>query len=222
MYGDEISAIMIAGSVIAAGYHYCKGNMVNMKAIFGLGNPTREYTATRHNIGFDTVTCISDMLGIPVDVKKHKGLCGFGHIGGEKIMLIQPQTYMNLSGECVRAVMDFYKLEKEDVIIIYDDVALPVGQLRVRARGSAGGHNGIKSIIAHIGGDEFARVRVGVGEKPDGWDLADYVLGRFSKDEEPIIRDALKRAAQACQTIVTDGIESAMNTFNRKQRVEGE
>lgn len=187
-----------------------------MKVIFGLGNYGKEYAGTRHNMGFDTVTRLSDQLGIRLDTKRFKGLCGFGFIGGEKVALIQPQTYMNNSGECVRAVLDFFKLTNKDIIVVYDDISLEPGQLRVRSKGSAGGHNGIKSIIAHLGSEEFDRVRVGVGEKPEGWDLADYVLSRFSKEAEPDIRRAISDAADACVTIVREGIGPAMNIYNKK------
>ena len=187
-----------------------------MRIIIGLGNPTREYQATRHNIGFDTITRLSDEYNIPLDFKKHKAICGRGYLGGEKVIPAQPQTYMNLSGESVRELVDFYKVTNEDIIVIYDDVALDVGQLRIRPKGSAGGHNGIKSIIAHLGTQEFPRIRIGVGEKPKNWDLADYVLGRFADEEQPVIREALGRAAQACECIITDGIEEAMNRYNRK------
>ena len=187
-----------------------------MKIIIGLGNPTREYQATRHNIGFDTITRLSDEYNIPLDFRKHKALCGKGYIGGEKVILAQPQTFMNLSGESVRELVDFYKVTNEDIIVIYDDVALDVGQLRIRPKGSAGGHNGIKSIIAHLGTEVFPRIRVGVGEKPKNWDLADYVLGRFPEEEQPVIREALGRAAKACETMIVDGMEEAMNLYNRK------
>ena len=191
-----------------------------MKIIFGLGNYGTKYAGTRHNMGFDTVTRLSDTLGIKLDTKRFKGLCGFGFIGGEKVVLVQPQTYMNLSGECVRAVLDFFKLTNKDIIVVYDDVSLEPGQLRLRKKGSAGGHNGIKSIIAHLGTEEFDRVKVGVGAKPEGWDLADYVLGRFPKEEEPLIRDAICEAAKACESIIVDGMDSAMNVYNRKKESE--
>ncbi len=191
-----------------------------MKIIFGLGNYGTKYAGTRHNMGFDTVTRLSDTLGIKLDTKRFKGLCGFGFIGSEKVVLVQPQTYMNLSGECVRAVLDFFKLTNKDIIVVYDDVSLEPGQLRLRKKGSAGGHNGIKSIIAHLGTEEFDRVKVGVGEKPEGWDLADYVLGRFPKEEEPLIRDAICEAAKACESIIVDGMDSAMNVYNRKKESE--
>ncbi len=188
-----------------------------MKLIIGLGNPTTEYTATRHNIGYDTITRLCDIHDIRLDFKKHKGLCGKGIIAGEKVILVQPLTYMNLSGECVAAMLSYYKLTNKDIIVIYDDCSLDVGQLRVRPQGSAGGHNGIKNIIAMTGSDEFDRVRVGIGEKPKGWDLADYVLSRFKAEEQDIIREAIDRAAKACEKIIKDGCEAAMNEYNRKQ-----
>lgn len=185
-----------------------------MYLIAGLGNPTREYAGTRHNIGYDTITRLCDDYGISLDSKKHKGLCGKGIIEGEKVVLIQPLTYMNLSGDCVKEAADFYKIDPEHIIIIYDDVSLPVGKLRVRAKGSAGGHNGMKSIIARLGTEEFPRIRIGVGEKPAGWDLADYVLGRFKTEELPLMREAVGNAAKACGLILKDGIETAMNRSN--------
>ena len=188
-----------------------------MKLIIGLGNPTKEYQATRHNIGFDAITRMCDDYRIRLDSKEHRALCGKGYIGGEKVILAQPQTYMNLSGESVRALVDYYKLTNEDIIVIYDDISLDVGQLRIRPKGSAGGHNGIKNIIVHLGTDEFMRIRVGVGEKPEKWDLADYVLGRFSKEEEPVIREALEKTSKACECILTEGIAAAMNRYNARK-----
>lgn len=191
-----------------------------MKAIFGLGNYGKEYAGTRHNMGFDTVTRLCDTLGVKLDTKKFKGKLGFGYIGGEKIILIQPQTYMNLSGECVRAVLDFFKLTNKDIIVVYDDISLEPGQLRIRKKGSAGGHNGIKSVIAHLGTEEFDRVKIGVGAKPEDWDLADYVLSRFSKNDEENIRNAIAEAAKAVEFMVTDGTDAAMNIYNRKPEKE--
>lgn len=188
-----------------------------MRIIIGLGNPTEKYQATRHNIGWDAITRISDDYKIPLNQRKHKALCGNGYIEGEKVILAQPLTYMNLSGESVRELVDFYKVDTEDIIIIYDDVSLDVGQLRIRKKGSAGGHNGIKSIISHLGTDEFPRIKVGVGEKPKDWDLADYVLSRFKNDEEVAIREALKDVSDACRIIITDGMDVAMNQYNKKK-----
>ena len=185
-----------------------------MYLIAGLGNPTREYAGTRHNIGYDTITRLCDDYRISLDIKKHKGLCGKGVIGGEKVLLVQPLTYMNLSGDCIKEAADYYKIDPAHIIVIYDDISLPVGKLRVRAKGSAGGHNGMKSIIARLGTEEFARVRIGIGEKPAGWDLADYVLGRFKTDELPLMREAVGNAAKACELIIKDGIQTAMNRSN--------
>ena len=188
-----------------------------MYLIVGLGNPTREYEHTRHNAGFDAVDMLADRLNISVKEKKHKGLCGKGMLGAEKVILLKPQTYMNLSGESVRAAADFYKIDHEHIIVMYDDIDLDVGKLRVRAKGSAGGHNGLKNIIAHLGTQEFPRVRIGVGAKPDRMDLADYVLGRFPQVEQSVMEDAFKEAAEAAAAIVEDGIDAAMNRFNRKK-----
>lgn len=188
-----------------------------MYIIIGLGNPTREYEATRHNIGFDAITRLADDYNISLDTKKHKAICGKGMIGGEKVILAKPQTFMNLSGESVRELIDFYKVTKEEIIVIYDDISLDVGQLRIRTKGSAGGHNGIKNIIAHLGSDEFCRIKIGVGDKPKNWDLADYVLARFPKEEELVVRDALAKVSKACETIITEGTQVAMNLYNKKE-----
>ena len=185
-----------------------------MKIIVGLGNPTKEYAGTRHNVGFSVIYNISDAYGIAVDTKKHKALIGKGMIEGEKVVLAMPQTYMNLSGESVRELMDFYKCDLQDLIVIYDDISLDVGKIRIRAKGSAGGHNGIKNIIAHLNTQEFTRIKVGVGEKPPKMDLADYVLGRFSKEEQPIIRESADRAQEAVADIIMHDVSYAMNKYN--------
>ena len=191
-----------------------------MFIIAGLGNPTKEYEHTRHNVGFDTIDCIADQYGISINEKKHKALVGKGMIEGQKVILLKPQTFMNLSGESIRAALDFYKIdEKDELIVIYDDISLPPGQLRIRKKGSAGGHNGIKNIIAHLGHDTFMRIKVGVGEKPAGYDLADYVLGHFSKDDRAIMEDAFKEATEAVKMMLTDGPDAAMNAFNKKNRM---
>lgn len=188
-----------------------------MYIIIGLGNPSREYEHTRHNIGFDVISHISKDYNIPLDFKKHKAICGKGMIKGEKVVLAQPQTFMNLSGESVRELVDFYKVPNENIIIIYDDISLDVGQLRIRSKGSAGGHNGIKSIIAHLGSQEFPRIKVGVGDKPKGWDLADYVLSRFQGVDAVVIKDAIIKSSAAVESIMKDGLDSAMNLYNRKE-----
>lgn len=185
-----------------------------MKIIIGLGNPTQEYAGTRHNVGFSVIYNISDAYNIRVDAKKHKACIGKGMIEGEKVILAMPMTYMNLSGQSVRELVDYYKCTNEDIIVIYDDISLDVGKLRIRTKGSAGGHNGIKNIIAQLGTDVFTRIKIGVGEKPPRMDLADYVLGRFSKEEQPIIRESADRAREAVATIIREGVSNAMNKFN--------
>jgi PTH1 family peptidyl-tRNA hydrolase len=191
-----------------------------MRIIIGLGNPTEKYQATRHNIGWDAITRIADDYNIALNQNKHKAICGTGYIEGEKVILAQPVTYMNLSGESVRQLVDYYKVSAQDIIVIYDDISLDVGQLRIRKKGSAGGHNGIKSIISHLGTDEFPRIKIGVGEKPKDWDLADYVLSRFKEDEEKIIREALKDSSDACRMIISDGMDAAMNKYNKKKEAK--
>ncbi|MCI5996304.1 MAG: aminoacyl-tRNA hydrolase [Blautia sp.] len=188
-----------------------------MYIIVGLGNPGKQYAHTRHNVGFDTIDILAERYRISVDTKKHKALYGKGMIEGRKVILAKPQTFMNLSGESVRELIDFYKIdEAKELIVIYDDISLEPGQLRLRAKGSAGGHNGIKNIIAHLGGQEFGRVKVGIGEKPKGYDLADYVLGHFSKEERQKMDASLERAADAVVRILVDDMASAMNEYNKK------
>lgn len=188
-----------------------------MYIIVGLGNPGKQYAHTRHNVGFDMIDILADKYNISVDIKKHKALCGKGMIGGQKVVLAKPQTFMNLSGESVRELVDFYKIDpEEELIVIYDDISLEPGQLRVRPKGSAGGHNGIKNIIAHLGTQVFKRVKVGVGEKPKGYDLADYVLGHFSKEDRMLMEDAFGRAAEAAVCMMNDSMEHAMNQYNKK------
>lgn len=188
-----------------------------MYIIVGLGNPGRQYAHTRHNVGFDTIDVLADRYRIPVDAKKYKALYGRGVIEGEKVILAKPQTFMNLSGESVRELIDFYKIdETEELIVVYDDISLEPGQLRLRAKGSAGGHNGIKNIIAHLGGQVFKRVKVGIGEKPRGFDLADYVLSRFSKAERELVGESLERAADAVVKIIAGDMDAAMNEYNKK------
>lgn len=190
-----------------------------MYIIVGLGNPGREYKGTRHNAGFMVVDKIAKENNIRLNRRLHKAIEGKGVIGGESVVLVKPQTFMNLSGESVRKVIDYYKIEeKTNLIVISDDISLDVGNLRIRKKGSAGGHNGLKNIILHLGHDEFQRVRVGVGEKPSGADLIDHVLGHFGKEDMELIDDSVARAAEAVEMIITDGCDAAMNTFNKKGR----
>lgn len=192
-----------------------------MFIIAGLGNPTKEYEGTRHNVGFDVIDRLSEKYNIAVDTKKHRALIGKGMIAGQKVILAKPQTYMNLSGESIRSLLDYYKVDEEhELLVIYDDVSLGVGQLRIRAKGSAGGHNGIKNIIAHLGGQVFPRIKIGVGEKPPKYDLADYVLGHFSKAEKVLMDEGYDNAVQAVEMIVSGDIEGAMNEYNRKKKEE--
>ena len=186
-----------------------------MYIIAGLGNPTKEYDNTRHNIGFMAIDAIADKYGIDMSECKHKALLGKGIINGHKVILVKPLTYMNLSGEAIRAVIDYYKVdEEEEFIVIYDDISLDVGKLRIRKKGSAGGHNGIKNIIAHLGHDVFKRIKIGVGEKPKGYDLADYVLGHFSKEELEIMKDSIDKVDGAVNLMLEDKIDVAMNEYN--------
>lgn len=185
-----------------------------MKLIVGLGNPTPQYDKTRHNVGFAVIDHLMNEYGIALDTAKHKGFYGKGRIAGESVILLKPMTYMNLSGESVVQVANYYKVAPKDIIVVYDDINLDVGRLRIREKGSAGGHNGIKNIIAHLGTDEFPRIRVGVGMKPPKMDLADYVLSRFSKEEEALMEEGYERAAKAMELMVEDEISQAMNLYN--------
>jgi PTH1 family peptidyl-tRNA hydrolase len=188
-----------------------------MFMIVGLGNPTKEYKGTRHNVGFDAIDALAEKYKINVDSKKHKGIYGSGYIEGYKVVLIKPQTYMNLSGESVREFIDYYKTDPEtELIVIYDDIDLEVGQLRIRKKGSAGGHNGIKNIIVHLGTQNFNRIKIGVGEKPKGMDLADYVLGHFSKEDRVNVEEALKHTVAAVEIMITKDVDAAMNVYNQK------
>ena len=190
-----------------------------MFIIVVLGIPGLKYEGTRHNVGFDVIDKIAEEYHIAVDTRKHRALIGRGVIDGFRVILAKPQTFMNLSGESIRELVDYYKVDEEtDLIVIYDDISLDVGQLRIRKKGSAGGHNGIKSIISHLGPDAFLRIKIGVGEKPRGYDLADYVLGHFSKEEQEQMEEGYEHAVCAVKEIVTGNIEAAMNEYNRKKK----
>ena len=190
-----------------------------MYVIAGLGNPERRYENTRHNVGFDVIGALAGQYNINMNIKKHKAICGMGIVAGQKTMLVKPQTYMNLSGESISEILSYYKLDvSKGLIVIFDDISLMPGCIRVRRKGSAGGHNGIKSIIARTGSSDFARIKVGVGEKPDGWDLADYVLGRFLGEEREMVNLAVKDACTAAGYMVNGEIDRAMNEFNTKKR----
>lgn len=192
----------------------------NMIVIAGLGNPGKEYDKTKHNVGFWVIDQLAREYNIDVTKFKHKALIGDGVIGGKKVLLVKPQTYMNLSGESIKEILKFYKIPIGQFYVIYDDTSLPLSNVRIREKGSAGGHNGIKNIIAHLGTDVFTRIKVGIGEKPNGWDLADYVLAKFSKDEQPLILSGVEKAAHAVELLLNEGITQAMNQTNQKQKTE--
>ena len=186
-----------------------------MIVIVGLGNPSRKYQNTRHNMGFMAIDELADMCGIKVKDKRHKALVGTGIVGGQKAILVKPETFMNLSGDSVFQVVRYYQADPEnELIVLFDDISLNPGQLRLRRKGSAGGHNGIKNIIERLGTSDFMRVKIGIGEKPAEMDLADYVLGHFSRSEKAIMKDAAKNAADAVISIIEDGIDRAMNKYN--------
>lgn len=195
-----------------------------MYIIAGLGNPGRKYEHTRHNTGFDALDCLADRFHISFDMKKFHALCGTGVIEGQKVLLLKPQTYMNLSGESIREACVFYKIDpEEELIVLYDDVSLPPGQLRIRKKGSAGGHNGIKNIIAQLGTQTFRRIKIGIGEKPAEYDMADYVLGHFSREERARMEEAHDEAARAAAMLLCEDTDRVMNIFNtKKAAAEGE
>ncbi|MER2079270.1 peptidyl-tRNA hydrolase [Psychrobacillus psychrotolerans] len=185
-----------------------------MKIIVGLGNPGKQYEATRHNIGFHVIDELSKRLDIPLTQSKFNGMYGIGHVGTEKVMLLKPLTYMNLSGECIVPMMDYYEVNDDEIVVIYDDLDLQVGKLRLRQKGSAGGHNGIKSIIQHLGSQEFNRIRIGVDRPKNGMKVPDYVLSNFSEDEKIEMIHAVKNSANACEDWVTKKFLDVMNTYN--------
>lgn len=186
-----------------------------MYIIAGLGNPGRNYTGTRHNIGFEAADALASKFDIKFNKTKFKADIGEGIIGGEKVILAKPQTFMNLSGESIRPLRDWYKVPDENIIIIYDDISLPLGKLRLRAKGSAGGHNGMKSIIYQLGTDLFPRLKIGVGApQNENIDLADFVLGKFSKEETKILTESVIKATEAVESIVLRGVGETMSRFN--------
>lgn len=190
-----------------------------MFLIVGLGNPDKRYEKTRHNVGFDTIDVLGEKYGIRFTDKKHKALCGTGVIEGTKVLLAKPQTYMNLSGESVAEILQFYKLDPEtEMLVIFDDISLDPGNIRIRKKGSAGGHNGIKNIIACTGTQNFMRIKVGVGQKPQGWDLADFVLSRFDSEDRRLVESAMEDAVSAAVLMMQGQTDAAMNQFNAKKQ----
>lgn len=185
-----------------------------MYLIIGLGNPEEEYSRTRHNMGFNTINKIAKQYKIEINKNKFQGLCESSIIEGQKVMLIKPQTYMNLSGNCVKEFVDFYKIDKENIIVIYDDMDIEPGQIKVRKQGGAGGHNGMKSIIQMLGTEAFLRIRIGIGRPKHNGDEINYVIGAIPEEEIPKLDDGVEKAKDAVIEILKNGIDSAMNKFN--------
>ena len=192
-----------------------------MRIIVGLGNPGRKYENTRHNLGFITIDRLAEEHGINVTKAKHKALIGEGNISGQKVLLVKPQTFMNLSGEAVREVMDYYKEPVESLLVIYDDADIPAGTVRIRKKGGAGTHNGMRSVVSCLGDEDFPRVRIGIGSQDDR-DLAAHVLGGFSSDEVQIMREAVLTAVSAIECMLADGIDIAMNEYNSRKETFSE
>lgn len=190
-----------------------------MYLIVGLGNPTEKYEKTRHNIGFDVIDALAEKYCIKVDQRRSRAVCGFGQIEGHKVILAKPQTYMNSSGDSVKRLVRVFYLDPEtDLIVVFDDIRLSPGSIRIRKKGSAGGHNGVRDIIAKVGSDQFARVRVGVGERPAGGDLVSHVLGRFSAAERELADAAVADAVDALALMVRGETDGAMNRYNRRKQ----
>lgn len=187
-----------------------------MYVVIGLGNPGREYESTRHNVGFDTIELLAQRNNININKIKFKSVIGEGQIGKEKVILMKPQTYMNNSGMAVYDMLNFYKIPIENIIVIVDDIDIEFGTVRIKAKGSAGTHNGMRSIIYHIQKDNFPRVKIGIGKAREGQDLANFVLSRFSKEERKFVDSAIEKAALAVETIIQHDINKAMNEFNTK------
>lgn len=186
-----------------------------VKLIVGLGNPGKEYEETRHNIGFKVIDELSKNLQIPLNETKFKGLFGKGNINGTQVILLKPMTYMNLSGEAVGALMNFYKIPTDELLVIYDELDLPVGKIRLRYKGSAGGHNGIKSIIQHIGTQEFNRIRIGIDRPERGMPVANYVLSKFKKEDLPVMQEMVEKSAKACEEWIEKPFLEVMNIYNQ-------
>ena len=185
-----------------------------MYVVVGLGNPGKQYDKTRHNVGFDVIDILAEEYGISVSKIKHKALIGEGRVGSEKVLLVKPQTYMNLSGETLIDIYNYYKIDMENIIVIYDDIDLDVGKIRIRKKGSGGTHNGMRSITKCLGSTDFPRVRVGVSKPRPGQDLADFVLSRFRKEEADDLQVGLEKAAKSVDCMIRENIDKAMNQYN--------
>ncbi|MCY6485706.1 aminoacyl-tRNA hydrolase [Clostridium aestuarii] len=184
-----------------------------MFLIVGLGNPGKQYDHTRHNVGFDVIDLLSKRYNIDMNRKQFKGMYGSGNIAGKKVVFLKPLTYMNLSGESVKEVIDFYKIPNDNILIMYDDISLDIGRIRIRKKGSAGGHNGIKNIIAHLGSDVFPRVKIGVGQ-PITENLVSHVLGKFSQEDRQKLDQTFEVLEKTVETVIEEGVDEAMNRFN--------
>jgi PTH1 family peptidyl-tRNA hydrolase len=185
-----------------------------LKAIIGIGNPGRQYEGTRHNIGWICLDYFAAKLGAKVNKIKHRSLIGETNIKGEKLLLVKPQTFVNLTGEAMREIKRFYKLENEDFIVVHDDASMEAGKLKIRPKGSDGGHNGLKSIIFQLQSDVFPRVKIGVGAPPEGWDLVDWVLGKFTDSEIKTLSPVVERVAEILPYLIENGVEKTMNRYN--------
>ncbi|MHA6260520.1 aminoacyl-tRNA hydrolase [Sporosarcina sp. CAU 1771] len=185
-----------------------------MKMIIGLGNPGKQYEKTRHNVGFHVIDELFGRFGAPMMQSKFNGMFTVIHRPEGKVMLVKPLTYMNLSGECVRPLMDYYDVDTKNIVVVYDDLDLAPGTIRLRQKGSAGGHNGMKSLIAHLGTENFNRIRIGVGRPVGGMKVSDYVLSSFSKEEAPLVEEVVKKSASACETWLEKPFIDVMNNFN--------
>lgn len=188
--------------------------MDKLVLVIGLGNPGTRYENTRHNVGFRTIDLLASKYGIKVSKLKHKALLGDGIIEDQRVVLAKPQTFMNASGESARELVEWYKVPMDSVIVVYDDIDLSLGKIRIRPGGSSGTHNGMRSVIYQLQDDSFSRVRIGTGRPPEGWDLADFVLGSFGSEERPVIKESIERAADAVAAIISSGTDTAMNKFN--------
>ena len=185
-----------------------------MYLIVGLGNPENEYAHTRHNMGFDTINQIAKNNNIQITKNKFKGLCESTIIQNQKVILLKPQTYMNLSGESVKEVAEFYNLKPEEIIVIYDDIDIEKGHIKIRKKGGAGSHNGMKSVVEELQSTDFARIRVGIGQPESKSDMINYVIGKVSQEEQEILQQGVEKAAKAVEEILKNGIDIAMNKFN--------
>ncbi len=185
-----------------------------MRIIIGLGNPGKDYEKTRHNAGFRVIDLLCEKYEIQTARMKFHSMIGEGKIAGEKVLLVKPTTYMNNSGQAVREIVSYYQLEPKDIVVFSDDIDIPFGTLRIKRKGSAGGHNGLKSVIYHLQSDEFPRIKLGVGKKQEGEDLADFVLGRFSRNEQEVMDTLIEMAAESLEVLIKDGEDKAMSEYN--------